>query len=129
MTIQDLARFTGTEKYYRATLLRNFYHTDGVEFLAKEAKCYWLIDLIASHQLNPAVRREPFQVWILKKTKTGAVAYMKPDSNLPRVVEQEIPYTDFPFDQLGEKFEELWLIDGSVDGKNPAQVLILKSEY
>jgi hypothetical protein len=36
--------------------------TESGVFLAKTANAFWLTDLIASHQLNPRVRAEEFQV-------------------------------------------------------------------
>ena len=58
----DLAQFTGSENYYRHSLNRKFMHTDGVNYLAEKAGAFWLVDLIASHQLSRKVRAEPFQV-------------------------------------------------------------------
>ncbi|KAA6439671.1 hypothetical protein FEM33_11230 [Dyadobacter flavalbus] len=33
----DLAEFTGTEKWYRHTLVQNFLYTDGVKYVAEKA--------------------------------------------------------------------------------------------
>jgi hypothetical protein len=60
-----IAHFTGTDQWYRHSPSRMLY-TDGVRYVAERAGAYWLIDAIASHQLSPGVRREPFQVWTLK---------------------------------------------------------------
>lgn len=128
ITASALDQFCGTENYYRHGLVRDVVYTDGVQFLAEQIGAHWLIDLIASHQTNAKVRHEPFQVWTLERKDGGAVAYVRADTNRPRIVEQEMEYTDFPFDDLGDKFE-LWLVDGSIDGKNSVKVLMLKSEY
>ena len=114
----DLTQFTGTEHYYRHSLNRNFMHTDGVNYLAENAGAYWLIDLIASHQLSRKVRAESFQLWTL--TLTGrknpmAVAECRADSNAPLLARQEIEFTDFPL-----KSVKLYCVDG---------VLMLPSEY
>ncbi|MFC1762933.1 DUF6876 family protein [Planctomycetota bacterium] len=86
--------------------------TDGVQYLAEQAGAYWLIDAIFSHR-----RREPFQIWTLKKNTddNGAVLTMQEDSGEPIKVRQEMPFTDFPLDQI-----KLYLIDG---------VVLLPSEY
>ena len=109
--LSSLDQFTGTEQYYRhwtGSLL----YTDGVKYLADTAEAHWLIDLIASYR-----RKEPFQVWTLKRDQEGfgAVATMQEDSGQPVLVRQVIEYTDFPLPEI-----TLWLVDG---------VLILKSEY
>jgi hypothetical protein len=83
---QNLAQFTGTNQYYRNGI-GNFNYTDGIKWLAKNAECYWLIDLIASYQ--PALRKSPkdtsFQIWILVTTDEHEV--IKRRKNYQAVVE------------------------------------------
>lgn len=108
---EELQQFTGTENYYRHVFGGKY--TDGVAYLAENAKAYWLLDAIFSYH-----RKEPFQVWKLQLSLVGgqdAVLTMREDSDTPVIVEQLIEYTDFPIEHI-----ELWLIDG---------VLILPSEY
>ena len=111
ITESDLGQFIGTVNYYRHWIGQGVY-TDGVKYLADKAGAYWLIDAIFSH-----TRREPFQIWTLKKNAddNGAVLTMQEDSGERAKVRQKIPYTDFPLDQI-----QLYLIDG---------VLLLTSEY
>jgi len=105
-----LAQCYGSQSYFKNALLK-FQYTEGVHFLWNSCDCYWLLIAISSHN-----RKEPFQVWNLQKNgDNSALLTMKEDSGLPNIVEQKIPYTDFPLDQIS-----LWLIDG---------VLILPSEY
>ncbi len=118
----DLAQFTGSEHYYRHGLNRNFMHTDGVNYLTEKAGAYWLIDLIASHQLSRRVRIEPFQLWTL--TLTGqknpmAVAECRADTDAPVLARQKIEYTDFPLKSI-----KLYCVDGG--GR---KILMLPSEY
>ena len=109
----DLNQFTGTLKYY--THWTRIQYTDGIKFLAEQGEAYWLIDAITSYQTKK-IRRIPFQVWELKKTeKTKAILTMKEDTNQPELIKQEIPYTDFPLNEI-----KLYLIDG---------ILLLPSEY
>lgn len=64
--LQTLRTFTGTVNWYRHQLFRQFTYTDGIQFLATEAECYWLIDRIFALQYEQlAVKTEPFQVWEL----------------------------------------------------------------
>lgn len=109
ITLSDLKQFTGTEHYYKHWLGRLVY-TDGVAFLAENAKAYWLLDAIASYN-----RKEEFQVWDLVVDGGKAVLTMKEDTGQPLAVRQEIKYTDFPMDHV-----KLYLKDG---------VLMLPSEY
>ena len=115
--LDELARFHSTSEYHRLTLWKRFLATDGVKHLADRASAYWLVTAIASHQLNPKVRRRDFQVWRLRRT-TGHRAILEmgddivdrrcveltPDgSEVARerpVVLQMIPYTDFPLDTI-----------------------------
>ena len=106
-----LAQCIGTEHYWKNNLLC-FQYTDGVKFLHEACEAYWLLIAISSYH-----RKEPFQVWELKVSKDkSATLTMKEDSGEPLLVEQKIPFTDFPL----EEGITLYLIDG---------VLLLPSEY
>lgn len=111
---EDLAQFTGTEKYYNYFNLKL---TDGVYYLAKEGECFWLLDIILSYQ--PKHHNIPFQLWELnideEEDKRAAVITMREDSNTKPLITQKIPYTDFPLDYL-----KLFVID---------RVILLPSEY
>lgn len=61
--LEALAHFTGTTQYYRHSLMRSFLYTDGVQYLAQHANCYWLIDYVFSNQYTEHIRKEAFQVW------------------------------------------------------------------
>jgi len=103
-----LAHCIGTEGYTKHWL--GLMYTDGIKYLVENADCYWLIDAIASYR-----KKQPFQLWELKVKDGKAVLTMKEDTNTPVLVKQEIPYTDFPLDEI-----KLYLIDG---------ILLLTSEY
>lgn len=112
LTEADLRQFTGTENYWRHWL--GFNYTDGVKYLAEKGEAYWLLDAIGSYQ--PKVRNIPFQLWTLKvKEDKSAVLEMREDSGQPVKIRQEIPFTDFPLEEI-----KLYLIDG---------ILLLPSEY
>jgi hypothetical protein len=126
----ELKCFTGSEDYYRDMM--GVFHTDGVQYLAEHAGAFWLIDAIVSHQSNPKVRREEFQVWRLIKTPNRidiAAVLICTDGGkdeLPGegvIARQEIPYTDFPLSEI-----RLYLENGSLDGKNVHKILMLPSE-
>lgn len=115
LTEQSLSQFTGTEKYHK--YICGLKLTDGVNYLATEGKCFWLLDVIASYQ--PKHHAVPFQVWELevteKEEKRSAVVTMRKDTDAKILVQQKIPYTDFPL-----KSVKLYVIDG---------VILLPSEY
>ena len=107
----ELPNYCGSEHWFRHFSGR-FNYTEGVQFLADNAGCgcYWLLDLIASHQ--PTVMRDPstadFQIWELVVTNGHAVVTCRGDSDIddteipgyPTVVRQEIEYTDFPLPEI-----------------------------
>ena len=110
----NIGVYNCTENYYRHWLL-GFKFTDGVKALADHWNAYWLIDLIVSHQVEPKVKAEGFQVWDLKRVKDSKFVAICTDGNKNHVTQQVIPFSDFPFDTA-----TIWLIDG---------VLLLPSEY
>ena len=91
-----LAHCTGTEGYhYNALYGKNFVYTDGFAYLINAANAVWLMQAIFSYR-----RKEDFQIWTLKVANGKAVLTMKTDSSKPNIVEQKIPFTDFPLDEI-----------------------------
>ena len=111
----DLDRFTGSEHWYRHPLAPRITYTDGAQYVAEAGGAYWLLDAIVSHQLEPHVRREPFQVWTLEVGDDRAAVLRCEDGDGGLVVIQAIPFTDFPLPEI-----ELWLQNN---------VIFLPSEY
>lgn len=114
LTHDDLSRFTGTDNYYRHTLCRSVTYTDGVKYLAEKAGAYWLIEKVATNQLEAKIRREEFQSWKLKVTD-GAAVLTCDDGDGNIVHREEITFTDFPLDEI-----DLWVENG---------VILLPSEH
>lgn len=112
----NLAQFIGTQQYHKFYSFNNIVCTDGVAYLAENAKAYWLIDLIVSWQIEKPVRGEHWQTWTLTRNKEnkGAVAVCT-DGNERQLARQEIEYTDFPLPEI-----KLFKIDN---------VILLPSEY
>ena len=109
---EELAQFHGTQHYYRN--FTGLLFSDGVKYLADKAGCYWLIDLIGSHQ--PKVKEVGFQLWELEVVEElAAVVTMREDTGELVLVRQNIPYTDFPLREFS-----FYCIDN---------VMLLKSEY
>ena len=101
--IQDfrngLKHFTGTECWYRHPLMLQVLYTDGVKYVAERAGAYWLIDKVATLQLEPKVKAEEFQAWALKVKDEKAVLTCD-DGNGNMVYEERIEYTDFPVSEM-----------------------------
>lgn len=117
ITQSELNQFSGTGEIYKHWL-KAFTYTDGVKYLADQAKAHWLIDAIASHQ-PPLLRDEmlkEFQIWKLIVNSEDKTAKLICERDTDDVaVTQDIPFTDFPLPEV-----KLFLV---------AKVLMLPSEY
>jgi hypothetical protein len=93
---RNLKHFTGTEQYHRfhsRTVL-----TDGALYLAEVARCFWLMDVFASH-LTEIATDHGMACLKLKRIGEGAqVVIDNGDENV--LAKQEIAYTDFPLDEI-----------------------------
>lgn len=112
----QLAQFTGTENYYRHGIGKTqLLITDGIKYLAETAACYWLLDIILSHQVSTEVNKEKFQVWKLLKQSNGTWLIRCTDGNHRLITAQRIPYSDFPLENI-----DIWFTNN---------VAMLPSEY
>ena len=126
-----LAGFTGTEEYHRINLLfPHFVLTDGAYWLAQKAECFWLFEAIASHQpkcqLDAKLR--DMQFWTLTKHFSGssqqtATLKCERDTGDKHPIVQEIPFTDFPLDEI-----KIWVAPTETE-KGLVMVALLPSEY
>ena len=98
----------GSDNLWRYSFT-HFIYTDGVRSLITDCKAYWLLDLIVSHQVYEVVKKEPFQVWDLKKVSGNEFTILATDGNHNKVTSQEIPFSDFPYD-----LATLWVVDGCI---------------
>jgi len=105
----------GTEAYHKFSPLSNYpVVTDGVLAVAEAAKCFWLLDIIGSYQTDK--RLDPhFQVWKLVVSHEDNTAVVSGYNDTTLIVAQDIPFTDFPLDEL-----KLFLMDG---------IILLPSEH
>ncbi len=105
LTEADLAHFTGSEEYTRHGLMRNILISEGAKYVADKGGAHWLLDIIASMQLDKKVRAEEFQVWQLntfKKDNSDSHygILICGDGNGNEVYRQKIGYTDFPLPEI-----------------------------
>ena len=119
-----LGQFYGTERYHKITLTNRILATDGVAWLCENAECYWLADLIASAQLIKRIRQDGvFQSWKLKvNNRVGVVTCDDGNGNVLYI--QEVPYTDFPLDEI-----TLWVEACEDPDGNLIKILLLPSEH
>jgi hypothetical protein len=91
-----LKQFTGTDRYYRIS--KRHLLTEGTKFLAEKAKCFWMMDAIASHLMELGTADWFVVVNSTVENSTALMVYE--DGNGHEHARQEIPYTDFPFAQI-----------------------------
>lgn len=101
ITKAALNQFTGSEHWFRHSLIRNVLYTDGVQYVAEAAGAYWLVDEIAFAQSVPAIAAEEFQHWKLAVDTARSNAVLTCDDGDGRIVfRKEIAFTDFPLDEI-----------------------------
>lgn len=110
----NLTQFIGTERYYRIT--QHHLLTDGTKYLAEQAKCFWLMDAIASHLPK---QFHYYFVVVSLTVKNSSAQLTLDDGNGTIFAQQFIEYTDFQLSEL-----RLYC---AFDGEN--WVIMLISEY
>ena len=116
---QRLAQFTGSATRYKHML--GLRYTEGVQYLAEQGQCRWLLDEIANYQNQPVIQADvslqEFQLWVLTVEGNEGQLCCYPDSPdvCKPVITQPISHTDFVLPEL-----QLCVEDG---------VLLLPSEH
>lgn len=128
-----LNHFIGTTAYFKLSpLFRNFLLTDGAKFVAEECQAYWLFELIASHQINPAIKKcrhlnGSIQCWklVVDESTSKGIVTCEWDKG-KTVLTQELPYTDFPLQEI-----KVWVSKTYIDSNCSELVTVayLPSEY
>lgn len=106
----NLAQFTGTMQYFRIN--PQVVLTDGAKYLADNAGCYWLMDLIASYVTQRNFDGQDFVVTKMVVSEKAAVVKLD-DGNGNVLATQQIEYTDFPMDQISLyacRSEQFWVV-------------------
>ena len=92
LTAQNLAHFTGTTCYYRISTQHLL--TDGTQYLAEQAGCYWIMDAIASHVTE--IGTADWFIVVRIEVEDHEAILLYEDGNGRELARQAIPYTDFP---------------------------------
>lgn len=117
-----LSRFTGTEKYYRLTLVKDVLFTDGVKEAAEKYNIFWLMDIIAT-DAKQVMRREGASMVYMKLHRPdlslSKAIFTVEDGNSHRYFSKVIEFTDFKHESFN-----IWMV---YDGEH--YVCLLPSEY
>lgn len=116
----DLTNFNGCDTFTRWSPLTKDVATEGVIYLAENAECFWLLDIIGSHQIDPKVRNEEFQVWKFTGTPGGKATVVCEDGNSNEVTRQELEFNTFPLPEI-----TIWATLNELGSRT----LMLPSEY
>ena len=101
LTASELSQFTGSENWYQHGLNSNISFTDGAKYVADKAGAYWLLDEIAlAQRFEKSVAAEEFQLWKLTVKPDHTAILACEDGNGEAVLSKDIPFTDFPLDEI-----------------------------
>lgn len=125
---ENLRYFFGTSQYYRySPLFPNFLLTDGTLYVAEACEAFWLVDLIASHQINPVISKHPelqaLQFWYLTVKDNKALLTCEWDKN-EVVYTENIEPTNFPL-----SFIKIWVAKRQVEKGKYTFIAYLPSEH
>lgn len=109
LTQAALSQFTGSEQFFRHGLVRGVVYTEGAQFVAEAGEAYWLLDKIATGQLDSRLRNEPFQVWKLQVHANRRATLTVEDGDCYTLLTEAIEYTDFPLEEI-----TLWCVNGTI---------------
>ena len=114
MTTLNLSQFCGTTQYHRTFMFTpKLVHTDGVQYFAETAGCFWFLDIVAT-EVYPLTKKEPFLA-INMLVENGQAKIAVEDGDLGLLFSKHIAHTDCP-----SGLYEFFLTDN---------VLMLTSEY
>ncbi len=92
--VHELEQFTGTEHWYRHSLVPGMLYTDGIKYFAEQAGAYWFLDIVATEYLN-LQRREQFL--LIKLDVSGSQAKIRvEDGDGHGLKRKDIDFTDCP---------------------------------
>ena len=122
---QQLDQFTGSQRFHTFGLFPSVL-TEGTEWVAKQAKCYWLFDAIESHIRSNKNKKidKSFVVAELTKNDDNTATLHLHDGTKNYWAVQDIEYTDFPL----KKFTT-WACPNDFHPGKKSWTHMLPSEY
>ena len=110
--LETLSSFYGTEAYH-PTIIKNVIITDGVKYVADSCQAYWLIDLMASY--NVQLKKDKVHGVVVKVTCQDGLVKLEGINMYNDHVEfaREFISSDFPLDEIAFYLvdnESAWVI-------------------
>jgi hypothetical protein len=90
----DLSLHTGSEQLYRHALQKNCLYTEGVQYFAENAGCYWFLDILATEVFMLQARSEFLAIEL--NVADGKAVILVTDGNGQKLWSRRIPFTDAP---------------------------------
>jgi hypothetical protein len=103
--INELRQFSGSAQFFKHAINRKFIYTEGVQYLAENAGCYWLIDEIAVVLLPYLLKKhydEFYSIQLLVNDNSAVITV--DDGNGKIHINHKIQFTDFPISGIPIKF-------------------------
>src|ERR1700722_6473459 len=95
--LNELRQFTGSEHFFKNGINRKLIYTEGVQYLAEKARCYWLIDEIAVILLPSLLKNRYDEFYSIQLLVTNCSAVITVgDGNGKIYMKHKIEWTDFP---------------------------------
>lgn len=116
----SLKQFHGSEQFHR---YHNLIMTEGVEYLARAAGCYWLLDVawsyVSTEEWSGEERFVTLKLRVRKKKKKAGAWVIFDNGNGAILAKQYIHFTDFPLGRM-----TLWMC-----WNGEGYTIMLPSEY
>jgi hypothetical protein len=95
--LNELNQFSGSEQFFKHRLSSKLIYTEGVQYLAEQAGCYWLIDDIACVLLPNLLNKHNDRFYSIRLLVTGSSAVITvDDGNDNLYFNHKVQWTDFP---------------------------------
>ena len=96
----ELDIFTGSELWYKHSMIKSITYTEGVRYLAARVGAYWLIDeVVFAQKANKQLPKQHMQIWHLTVNDSeGELTCIGDDETI--IFKKKIPYTDFPMESF-----------------------------
>lgn len=125
--LNELDNFTGTTKYFNASVLYNLKLTDGIQFLRDKLNCFWLIDIVGSIQQETKIKEnETFIIHKIKVNDDKSFIFKSYKDYNQDLTEQENDLKYLLYEQKGNYTD---FILSEFEFYQVRDVLLLKSEY
>jgi hypothetical protein len=103
--LNDLNQFSGSEQFFKHGVNRRLIYTEGVRYLAEQARCYWLIDEIACLLLPLLLKKYNdtfYSIQLLANDSSAVITIDDGNGNIH--INHKINWTDFPVSGEPVKF-------------------------